>query len=232
MLYGTCLRSPGEFFVTADMPPEPQIFLEKFREHMRGIRPTPTAHHNKARIFILKDLATCSHVFIRCDHVKAPLKAPYVGPYPVITRISNLVHKVNVDGSEKNISVERLKPAFISKNDDTHPEEPVTEAAAESIQQHHWGSSIDKPKLTYTRKVTFKLPAESNSGGSGCDGTGRAVTPLVADPQPKTPQHRQAPTTRTSQRTVDHTDTQKTLSRNIPPQLWQPNNLINLIKVY
>ncbi|XP_074109324.1 uncharacterized protein LOC141534082 [Cotesia typhae] len=188
MLYGTCLRIPGELFVTADMPPEPQIFVEKFREHMRGIRPTPTTHHNKARIFILKDLATCSHVFIRCDHVKAPLEAPYVGLHPVITRISDFVYKVNnVNGNGKNISVDRLKLAFISKNDDTHPSELATETAVEPMQQYHWGSSIDKPKWTYIRKVTFKLLTKSNSGGSGCGGTVSAVTSPTADPQSKTP---------------------------------------------
>ncbi|XP_074109296.1 uncharacterized protein LOC141534051 [Cotesia typhae] len=67
MLYGTCFRILSEFFVTADMPPVPQILVEKFHEYMRGIRPTPTAHRKKARIFILKELATCSHLFIDCD---------------------------------------------------------------------------------------------------------------------------------------------------------------------
>ncbi|XP_057339379.1 uncharacterized protein LOC130676888 [Microplitis mediator] len=81
MLYGTCLRVPGEFFVTAKLPGEPQIFVEKHRESMRGLRPTPTAHYNKARIYILKNLDTCSHVFVRCDHVKASLEASYIRPY-------------------------------------------------------------------------------------------------------------------------------------------------------
>lgn len=108
MLYGTCLRISGEFFLTTEMPPEPQIFVEKFCEHMRGIRPRPTAHHNKARIFILKDLTTFSHVFIRCDHVKAP----YIGPYPVIQRISDVVYKINVDGTEKQRFNRTIQTSF------------------------------------------------------------------------------------------------------------------------
>ncbi|KAL1488769.1 hypothetical protein ABEB36_014568 [Hypothenemus hampei] len=35
MLYGTTLRVPGEFFFNEDSPLDPQVFLEKFREHMR-----------------------------------------------------------------------------------------------------------------------------------------------------------------------------------------------------
>nr|CCQ71288.1 hypothetical protein CcPL2.178 [Cotesia congregata] len=65
-----------------------------------------------------------------------------------------------------------------------------------------------------------------------CGGTVSAVTPLVADSQPKTPQHRQAPTTGTTQRTVDLTRIHTNKSLKIPPQLWHPNNLINPIKAY
>lgn len=55
LVYGTGLRIPGEFFVSADMLAEPQIFLEKFREHIKELRSTTTAHHKKSRIVILKD---------------------------------------------------------------------------------------------------------------------------------------------------------------------------------
>ncbi|XP_015189759.1 PREDICTED: uncharacterized protein LOC107073576 [Polistes dominula] len=54
MLYGTCLRVPGEYFTSTDQPLDSQIFVEKHREYMRGIRPTPTAHHSKAKVFILR----------------------------------------------------------------------------------------------------------------------------------------------------------------------------------
>ncbi|XP_043275207.1 uncharacterized protein [Venturia canescens] len=76
MLYGITLRLPEEFFVTADYGGSPQIFVEKHCELMRGLRPTPMAHHVKSKMFVSKDLHTCSHVFIRCDHVKAPLEPP------------------------------------------------------------------------------------------------------------------------------------------------------------
>ncbi|XP_058790124.1 uncharacterized protein LOC131663637 [Phymastichus coffea] len=40
-VYGTVLCVPGEFFLEGEFMPDPQIFLEEFREHMRKVRPIP-----------------------------------------------------------------------------------------------------------------------------------------------------------------------------------------------
>ena len=100
-LYGTTVRVPGEFFVHQDLPANPQNFIERHRTIMRSIRPTPTSHHVKTRLFRIKNLDTCTHVFIRCDHVKAPLEPPYMGPYQIVERVSDRLFKINVDGHEK-----------------------------------------------------------------------------------------------------------------------------------
>lgn len=91
----------GEFSVSLDLLRDSQIFVEKHREYMRDIRPTPTAYHNRARVFILKDLKDCLHVWLRCDHVKAPLEPPYQGSYQVVERLSDRLFKINVDGEKK-----------------------------------------------------------------------------------------------------------------------------------
>ncbi|KAF7996116.1 hypothetical protein HCN44_010372, partial [Aphidius gifuensis] len=134
LVYGTGLRLPGEFFITNDTSTNPQIFLEKHREIMRALKPTPTAHHNKSRMFILKDINTCSHV---------------------VQRVSDNIYKININGINKNISIQRLKPAYINKNDtdlDNNPTDKITQ----QIQQHQWGSSMDPPTRTYKRRnVTF-----------------------------------------------------------------------------
>ncbi|XP_029670938.1 uncharacterized protein LOC115240109, partial [Formica exsecta] len=67
MLFGTTLRIPGDFFIEQDPTADPEIFLEKHREYMKSIRPTPTVHHIKAKMFVLQDLYICSHVFLRQD---------------------------------------------------------------------------------------------------------------------------------------------------------------------
>ncbi|XP_015185820.1 PREDICTED: uncharacterized protein LOC107071375 [Polistes dominula] len=141
-----------------------------------GIRPTPTAHHSKAKVFILKDLNTCTHVWLRCDHVKAPLEVPYQGPYKVIDRISDKLYKILVEGEEKNVSIERLKPCYINKTDLDNVEDQ--QLVPEKMKPHHWGSLMDIPKKTYKRTMTFKLPAQSHLGGSSCSGRVSTVTPL------------------------------------------------------
>lgn len=175
MLYGTTLRLPGEFFVTSDVNPDPEIFLQKHREYMRALRPTPTAHHSRSRMFILKGLDTCSHVFVRSDHVKAPLEPPYSGPFKVEERTSDRVFKVNINGEIKSISIDRLKPAFVTKTDDLSTDETVP---VQPMQPHHWKASLDRPVKTYQRKDTFKPPSGPLPGGSGCGRIGQAATPL------------------------------------------------------
>ncbi|XP_015124483.1 uncharacterized protein LOC107046387 [Diachasma alloeum] len=117
LVFGTSLRVPGEFFVSEDMPADPQIFLEQFREHIRAMRPTTTAHHTRSRIFILKNLYSCSYVFLRIDAVKRPLEPPYSEPYEVLERLDDYVFKINVDGVEKVVCVDSLKPTYIAKED-------------------------------------------------------------------------------------------------------------------
>ena len=152
MLYGTTLRLPGEFFPNIDEPTDPYTFVTKFREHMQKVRAKPAAHHSNSKsAFVHKDLQTSTHVFIRSDHVKKPLEAPYTGPHEIINRLSDRVYNINVNGTPQNISVERLKPAFISKDPDAQP----------------------PPLRTYERKkktVHFKHPISvtKSLGGESC----------------------------------------------------------------
>ena len=45
-----------------------------------------TSAHCKAKLFVPKDLQSCSHVFVRVDRVRRPLEAPYDGPFAVVSR--------------------------------------------------------------------------------------------------------------------------------------------------
>lgn len=112
-MYGAPLRFPGKFFVNEDVQSDPQVFIEHLRQHIRRIRPSPTAHHVRPKTFTLKDLQSCTHVFIRIDSTKKPLDLPYEGPYEILERISDKVFKVKIKGEPINISSERLKPAYL-----------------------------------------------------------------------------------------------------------------------
>lgn len=143
LVYGTTLRLPAEYFFNEDFTPEPQAFLSHFREHMRNVRSTPTAHHNKKRAFTHGTLYNCTHVFVRVDKLRSPLEPPYEGPYPVSERITDRIFKILVKGEATNISVDRLKPAFL----ETTPEEenessPVHQTAQPSNPRVYPGKRV------------------------------------------------------------------------------------------
>ncbi|KAL7724461.1 hypothetical protein ACLKA6_004008 [Drosophila palustris] len=128
---------------------KPLDFAVRFREHMRMIRPVPAAHHSQRSMFIHKNLADCSHVFLRTDAVRQPLEPPYTGPYKVVKRSTDRVFVIEMDGKEVAVSTERLKPAFIlnESGDDTP-------------------ANNNKPLRTYERKKqTISLPTRSLEGG-------------------------------------------------------------------
>ena len=78
-VFGATLRIPGEFVLPEDFSPDPHVFLEEFREHMRRIKPIPVAHKYKRKAFVFKDLNNSTHVFLR-DHVKKTIRTPLYGP--------------------------------------------------------------------------------------------------------------------------------------------------------
>ena len=103
---------------------------------MREVRPIPVKHNRADRAFVFKDLASCTHVFLR-NIAKKSLERPYTGPYKILDRITDCVYRIDNNGTPKSVSTELLKPAYdISDNSPT----PQTSA----------------PLKTYTRKkVTF-----------------------------------------------------------------------------
>ena len=58
-------------------------------------------------------LARVSHVFLHVDAVRKPLTPPYVGPFPVLDR-GPKTFKLLKSGKEVIVSIDRLKPAFLS----------------------------------------------------------------------------------------------------------------------
>jgi hypothetical protein len=56
LTYGMPLRILGELYANKNMAADPQIFVENFRHLVRQLHPTPTAHHIKPSMTILKYL--------------------------------------------------------------------------------------------------------------------------------------------------------------------------------
>ncbi|CAH1731650.1 unnamed protein product [Aphis gossypii] len=117
LVYGTSLRLPGELFHAA--PPEARThdFVTTLKASMANLRLSPGANHDPARrVFIPTQMDTVSHVFVRIDAQRTPLQPRYEGPYAVLQR-RDKVFKLQLDNRTAWISVDRLKPAFVLRDD-------------------------------------------------------------------------------------------------------------------
>ena len=125
-----------------DFSPNPHMFLEEFREHMRKVKHIPISQKYKRKVFVFKELNSCSHVFLR-HHAKKALERPYMGPHKVLSRVSDRVYEIDVDGIARHVSIEHIKPAHFAREDIDHLQSAI---------------DTSKPVLrTYSPKcVTFK----------------------------------------------------------------------------
>jgi hypothetical protein len=112
LVYGETLRLPGEFFQpSVETTTDLTDFTARLRNIAQQLRPVPTSRHGPKRTFVFKDLKTATHVFVREDAVRGALTTAYTGPHAVIER-GDKVYKIRVNGKERTISVDRLKPAY------------------------------------------------------------------------------------------------------------------------
>lgn len=113
MLYGHVLRLPGDFYVHSEKNiNDPFSYVEKLRTVVENLRPMSRAESDSRKIFIHKELESCSHVFVRNDTVRKPLTPNYDGPYPVLSR-NPKTFKIQLPNRQTEISIDRLKPAFL-----------------------------------------------------------------------------------------------------------------------
>ncbi|GFU09747.1 retrovirus-related Pol polyprotein from transposon opus [Nephila pilipes] len=116
MVYGTCIKLPGEFFDQPTINKDPQNFVTKLQQHMEDIKPLKLSSTRKQKIFVHKELKSCSHVFVRIDRVKNTLEPPYEGPFVVVRKLHKYFTIV-IKGKQVNISVDRLKPSYLLELD-------------------------------------------------------------------------------------------------------------------
>ena len=146
MVYGTTLRLPGEFFRDT---PRSQVashdLLTSLREQMQSLRPVDTSSHDSGKkVFVSKHLNSCNFVFVRQDCVRKPLQQPYEGPFKVLARDPKFL-TLQIGARQVNVSIDRLKPAFLLNEKVLEHQEPAPEPPPEVFTR-------------YGRKVRFRIP--------------------------------------------------------------------------
>ena len=113
LVYGTEMKLPAQLSAPSqpDSDTDPANYVHRLKQLMQKVCPTPTRRQQRAS-YVNSDLLTSSHVFIRQDAVRKPLDPPYRGPFPVLRRTDKFF-SIDVDGKHENVSIDRLKPAYL-----------------------------------------------------------------------------------------------------------------------
>ncbi|UYV64958.1 hypothetical protein LAZ67_3002563 [Cordylochernes scorpioides] len=153
MVYGKTIRLPGEFFDDSKHHLHAEEFVQQLQKQMELLKPLNEKHHSKTKVFVHKDLKTCSHVFIRTDRVKKPLEPPYEGPFPVLER-TDKYFTLKVKGKNVTTSIDRLRPAYLLADSDNitaeHPTatRPIVSGALPSTSSQKNPDPPDVEKYT------------------------------------------------------------------------------------
>ena len=171
MIYGTTLRLPGEFTkqYNVDANTDLENYSDKLRVAMSRLRLCPPRDTQQHSIFQFKEIATCTHVFLRRIAIAPPLTAPYDRPYKVIAR-SGRVMKILVKGKVETVSLDRVKPAHMEcepttgtttqrKTPSNSRKSTATKISSRNPQGPPRPGSADTPTSNGTRVNTKKLTA-------------------------------------------------------------------------
>lgn len=115
-------------------------------------------NQTKTKNYVPEDLMKSSHVWLRIDRVRKPLEAPYTGPYKVLKRFDKFFVIEKTIGSGETVSIDRLKPAFVSSS--SVPENNISLPSRTLVSKSQDNSpvpSLPQPYKTTSsgRKVTF-----------------------------------------------------------------------------
>jgi cleavage and polyadenylation specificity factor subunit 1 len=82
------------------------------------------SHHGTPSSGVPAAIRTAKHAFLRVDSNRKPLQRPYQGPYQITSR-NNKTATLRINGKERTVSLDRLKPAFLPEEE----KEPVVSRA-------------------------------------------------------------------------------------------------------
>ena len=161
---GTELLLPKPLIASEDMPSFTSEKVRKLAEQMSSINFQTNSSgniHSTSKVFIPKDLQRCSHVWLRTDRVRRPLEAPYAGPFKVLHRYEKYFTLELNNGQKNNVSIDRLKPAYVPSSSvptQEAPEEVISPAADET----HSGDEEPEHELPPTPTDDSENPVVSH----------------------------------------------------------------------
>ncbi|GFV79944.1 uncharacterized protein TNCV_1217121 [Trichonephila clavipes] len=124
---------------------------------MDELKPTKSSPPKSQKIFVYKDLKSCTHVFVRVDRVRKALEPPYDGSFPVKERYEKYFTMI-IKNKPVNISVDRLKPAYLLVTDSIP--DKTTVPCKQSDENSAANDSIlltdDKPTVSRQRRLVKK----------------------------------------------------------------------------
>ncbi|KAL7640093.1 UNVERIFIED_CONTAM: hypothetical protein RMT77_009507 [Armadillidium vulgare] len=181
LVYGSPLRLPGEFFEPSVSPSssDPYTNLSRLRQFSTSWKPSEPRTHTRTHSFIPKDLATCTHVFVRLDSHQSPLQARYLGPYKVLSRREK-TFLLQLPCRTEVFSIDRLKPAFFESSPDqpdyfeesplllpfVPPVQHVPDRPSSSTLPTPPSSSTDSPPPPPSPPASSDPPSSQRSSGS------------------------------------------------------------------
>lgn len=129
LVYGEPVRLPGDFFESnTQTTTDVTDFTARLREFAVRIQPRPASRHSQKSIFVYKDLSTATHIFLREDASRRSLQPVYTGPHRVLSR-NEKTFKILLKGKENEVSIDRIKPAYLLADSPTTTQIPSQPAA-------------------------------------------------------------------------------------------------------
>ena len=116
LVYGATLRLSGEFFIQTNPDAsleDPTSYVTRLKSTMQQLQAPPVRSSSQHTVFVHKDLSNSSHVFLRHDAKRTPLQPTYDGPFKVVER-QNRHFVIERNGKKDTVSIDRLKPAYLS----------------------------------------------------------------------------------------------------------------------
>ena len=117
LVSGEPLCIPGEILTGSPTTGDPSELITQLRHHFEQFWPVLAARHASPAAFVHKDLADCTHVFLRQDAVRRPQHPHYSDNYKILARTKKTL-RIAINGRPVTVSTDRVMSAYIMMETD------------------------------------------------------------------------------------------------------------------